>query len=69
VGADPRAGGEILEGLGDEHFGWLGDRADASADGDGETDDVVAVEFDLAGVQSGPHLDSQVGGAFGDGLR
>ena len=52
--ADLRAGREVFDCLGDEHFGWLGDCAEAGTDGDGDARYVGAVESDLAGVQPGP---------------
>ena len=56
---DAGSGGKVLDCLGDEHLGRLCECAHAGADGDGDAGDVVAVEFDLTGVQAGSYLDSE----------
>ena len=50
---------KILDGLGDEHLRGTGEGANAGADHHAEAGDVIALDRDLAGVQSRPYLDPE----------
>ena len=56
---DARADHQILDGPRHEDFPGACAPYDTRSDVDGETGDLVAVQFDLTGVNTGPDLDAQ----------
>src|SRR3954469_3714349 len=56
---DARAGGEILDGAGDEHLARPGERGHACTRVDGNAGDVAVVELALAGVEPGTNREPE----------
>ena len=63
---DPGPDEKSFHGLGDEHLCRSGEVADTFGDRDREPGDVVASEFDLAGMKPGPDVQSQRFGSDDD---
>jgi hypothetical protein len=55
---DARATDEVGHGAGDENFVGLGECLDPLGDVDGDATDVVTTQFDLTGVETNPHLNT-----------
>src|SRR5271167_88160 len=64
-----RADHELLDGRRDGDLSRSCERADPSADVDGEAGEILADRLTLAGVYAGPQLDPQLGGSIAQRLR
>src|SRR4029077_20638749 len=69
IEGDARSGGQVFDGLRDEHLGRPGERADTRADCNGDPCDIVSVELDLAGVKACSDLDPERFRTAHDGMR
>jgi len=66
---DARSGHEIFDGLRDEDVARSGMRSDSCADRNGDTGNLSVHDLSLAGMQTGPELESQLGNRVADGAR
>ena len=55
---ESRSGHEVLDGARDEYVTRASERRDAGADRDRDPDDLAVADFALAGVETGPHLET-----------
>ena len=56
--AESRSGHQVLDGARDEYVTWASERRDAGTDRDRDPDDLAIADFALAGVQTGPNLET-----------
>ena len=58
LNTDSRSAHEVLDGARDEYVTRASERRDAGADRDRDPDDLAVADFALAGVETGPHLET-----------